>query len=128
MQRLPLVGEYDVTLREDNTFACPAELRRQLKVMGDISLRPVIGANGALWLYPLRLIVSREGKPFAKAHPAPTNSTATDHFDPSGRFRISLIDRFVCDLGHELTLLGVCDHLELWNRVLWQNQRQRLIS
>ncbi len=97
----------------------------------------VFGTNGRPWLYPERQYEAMVAK--IQQELAPTeDALAFDqmHFamasrlewDKQGRVLIPEKTLKRTGLGKEVTLIGVRDHLELWNRTEWDNHREALIA
>src|SRR5436190_242199 len=122
-----LLGEHEHTLDDKNRLTLPARLREQL---GD---RVVVtrGLDGCLYVYtgeewqrlPERMgsldPLSREARTMQRFFFA---SGSEADLDKQGRIVIpaNLLD----GLGREVTVLGVHDHLEIWDRAAWRDQRQ----
>jgi MraZ protein len=124
-----LLGEHEHTLDDKNRLTLPARLREQL---GD---RVVVtrGLDGCLYVYAAaewaRLAervgtldpLSREARSMQRFFFA---SGAEAELDRQGRIVIpvSLLDG--AGIGREVTVAGVYDHLEIWDRATWREQRQ----
>src|SRR5262249_6067450 len=124
-----LLGEYDHSPDDKNRLTLPARLREQL---GD---RVVVtrGLDGCLYVYAAaewaRLAervgsldpLSREARTMQRFFFA---SGAEAELDKQGRIVIptGLLDG--AGIGREVTVAGVYDHLEIWDRAVWREQRQ----
>lgn len=127
---LILTGEYEHTIDEKNRLFISNRLRSQIDVKeygSDFYL--VMGANGVLCLYPRKYFqqIALAGAPGSGA---PDEAVAFERMtfalasrvelDRQGRLLISEKLRKRANLGTELTLVGVRDHIELWNRADWE--------
>jgi MraZ protein len=123
-----LLGEYDHTLDDKNRLTLPAKLREQLGEEVVITR----GLDGCLFLYSktaFAVLAERVGTldPFS-----PDTRTMQRYFftgspplelDRQGRMVIpaKLLER--AGIGREVTVAGVYDHLEIWDRAAWREQR-----
>ena len=123
-----LTGTHSRTLDEKNRLTLPKRVREQL---GDVSVLFVTpGLDQCLWLF------NRQGLEglAAKIDEAPSSNTEVRLFrrlffsrteeteiDASGRILIPdwLVSQ--AKLRHDVVLLGVRDHLELWDAGLWRS-------
>lgn len=132
----PLWGEHELTIDDKNRMLVPAEVRRQLDPERDGEAFFVItGTDGRLCLYPERhyeALVDRDPSEL-------TPDLDTLSYD---RMNLALASRVEWDkqgrvlfpervlrragLERDVTLVGVKDHLELWQRSHWQAERERL--
>ena len=133
---LMLTGEYEHTLDEKNRLFVSNKLRGQIDVETyGANFYLVLGANGILCLYPekyfLRLILGKA--------PAGRGSAADDaviferlgfalacrvELDRQGRLLLNEKLRRRARLGTNLTLVGIRDHVELWNTEDWERYLQ----
>jgi len=133
-----LTGEYDLTIDEKNRLPVPAGIRKVInpEVHGEAFFL-VVGVNRKPWLYPktyyeeLVMTVPTDVTPgeeslafdqlnFAMASPL--------EWDAQGRVLIPEKTLRRTGLNKEVTLIGVRDHLELWNRAEWESRRDELLS
>ena len=124
-----LLGEHEHSLDDKNRLTLPAKLREQL---GD---HVVItrGMDGCLYVYArveFDQLAARIGSLDGLAADTRrmqrhffVNATAAD-LDKQGRVVIPslLIERE--GIGREVTVTGVGDHLEIWDRATWNEQLQ----
>jgi MraZ protein len=124
-----LLGEHEHALDDKNRLTLPARLREQL---GD---RVVVtrGLDGCLYVYAAdewaKLAhrvgtldpLSREARTMQRFFFA---SAAEAELDKQGRIVIpaNLLER--AGIGRDVTVAGIVDHLEIWDRAAWREQRQ----
>jgi MraZ protein len=133
-----LFGEYELTFDERNRLPVPASIRKVInpEVDGEAFFL-VVGQNRRPWLYPKRYYEELVTQ-------APTDITPGEdllafnqmnfalacplEWDSQGRVLIPEKTRQRTGLNKEVTLIGVKDHLELWNRSDWEARREELLS
>ena len=122
-----LTGTYPRTLDDKNRLALPKRLREQLQGPDTLFVTP--GPDQCLWLYTqagLERLAEKldqspatdaEARVFRRLYFAQTESVDVDR---SGRILIP--DRLIQFAGfqREVVLIGVRDHLELWDVQRWQ--------
>jgi len=124
-----LLGEHEHALDDKNRLTLPARLREQL---GD---RVVVtrGLDGCLYVYAAgewAHLAERVGTLDSLSREARTMqrhffaSASEADLDKQGRIVIptNLIE--TAGIGREVTVAGVYDHLEIWDRAVWRDQRQ----
>ena len=124
-----LLGEHEHALDDKNRLTLPARLRDQL---GE---RVVVtrGLDGCLYVYAAAewaKLAERVGTLDALSSEARTMqrfffASALDaELDKQGRIVIpaSLLES--AGIGREVTVAGIYDHLEIWDRAAWRDQRQ----
>ncbi len=123
-----LTGTHSRTLDDKKRLALPRRLREQLSDPETLFVTP--GPDQCLWLYTqggLEQLAEKldqspatdaEVRVFRRLYFAQTEAVDVDR---SGRILIP--ERLVqfAGLGHEVVLLGVRDHLELWDARRWQD-------
>jgi MraZ protein len=123
-----LLGEYDHTLDDKNRLTLPAKLREQL---GD-EVVITRGLDGCLAVYSrpaFDVLAARMGTldPLSKETRTMQRWFFTGaplvELDKAGRMVIParLLEEF--EIGREVTVAGVLDHLEIWDRASWREQR-----
>lgn len=127
---LMLTGEYEHTIDEKNRLFISNKLRSQIdseQYGGDFYL--AMGANGVLSLYPEKYFqkIALVGAPRTGA---PDDSVAYERLsfalaskvelDRQGRLLINEKLKKRAHLGETLTLVGVRDHIEVWNTEDWE--------
>ena len=122
-----LLGEHDHSLDDKNRLTLPAKLREQL---GD-EVVITRGLDGCLSVYSkaaFELLAQRMGTldPFSRETRTMQRYFFTGspplELDRQGRMVIpaNLLER--AGIGREVTVAGVYDHLEIWDRVKWREQ------
>lgn len=127
---LMLTGEYEHTIDEKNRLFISNKLRSQIDTHlygSDFYL--AMGANGILSLYPEKSFqqIALAGAPGTGA---PDETVAYERLsfalagkvelDRQGRLLINEKLKKRAHLGTDLTLVGVGDHIELWNSEDWE--------
>lgn len=127
MADMLLTGTYPRTLDDKKRIALPKRVREQLGEPETLFVTP--GPDQSLWLYTqanLEELAAKldqapatdaEARVFRRLYFAQTEAVDVDRTG-----RILVPDRLVqfAGLGHEVVLLGVRDHLELWDGPRWQ--------
>jgi MraZ protein len=133
-----LSGNFDLTIDDKNRLLIPAELRRAFDPLAEgefTSFYLVFGANGRPWLWCSKTYEAKaEGQSLSLT---PTQEqidtihrlygdTAKVELDRQGRVLVpeKVIKDF--ELPREVTLVGACDHLELWDRPSYLEYRRKL--
>jgi MraZ protein len=124
-----LLGEHEHALDDKNRLTLPARLRDQL---GD---RVVVtrGLDGCLYVYAAdewAKLANRVGTLDPLSREARTMqrfffaAAAEAELDKQGRIVIpaNLLER--AGIGREVTVAGIVDHLEIWDRAAWREQQQ----
>ena len=122
-----LTGTHPRTLDDKKRFGLPKRLREQLGEPGTMFVTP--GPDQCLWLYTqpaLERLAARldeapatdaEARVFRRLYFAQTEAVELDRAG-----RILVPERLVqfAGLEHDVVLIGVRDHLELWDGARWQ--------
>jgi MraZ protein len=122
-----LTGTYPRTLDDKNRLVFPKRVREQLSEPERLLLTP--GPDQSLWIYSedsLERLAEKldqtpatdaEARVFRRLYFAQTEAVDVDR---SGRLLIP--ERLIefAGLKHEVVLIGVRDHLELWDARRWQ--------
>ena len=127
---LMLTGEYEHTLDDKGRLFVSNRLRGQIDVdEHGSSFYLVLGTNGILCLYPEKYFqqIALAGAPGTAA---PDEAVAFERLsfalasrielDRQGRLLIGEKIRKRAKLQNSLTLVGVRDHIELWNNADWE--------
>jgi MraZ protein len=124
-----LLGEHEHTLDDKNRLTLPAKLREQLGAHVVVSR----GLDGCLYVYSegewARLAerigsldpFSREARTMQRWFFA---SGSDAELDKQGRMVIPATLMKNAGIGREVTVAGVYDHLEIWDRAAWREQQQ----
>ena len=138
MRHLILHGEYEVSIDDKNRFLIPAEIRKRMDPERDgVAFFLVIGADRKPWIYTERFYESLVAEVPATMSPnldrlaydrRVFGTAAYMEPDKQGRVLIPEAMRRRTALDKEVTLVGVRDHLEIWNRPEWEAERERLFA
>jgi MraZ protein len=127
-----LVGEYEYTIDEKNRLTLPAKFRQ---TFGD-GVVLTRGLDGCVFAYRradwARLVESR----LSALDPLRTETRQLQrHFfagaaedAPDRQGRVTMPAHLVkhARLGREVTVVGVHDHLEIWDRAAWRKELERV--
>jgi MraZ protein len=122
-----LTGTHTRTLDDKKRLALPKRVREQLRAPKTLFVTP--GPDQCLWVYSeagleklaekldQRPATDAEARVFRRLYFAQIESVDVDRTG-----RILLPDRLLqfAGLGHEIVLIGVRDHLEIWDGGRWQ--------
>lgn len=122
-----LTGTYSRTLDDKKRLALPKRLREQLGEKQQLFVAP--GQDQCLWIYDqgrLEMLAEKldqtpatdgEGRVFRRLFFAQMEAVEVD-----GNGRILVPERLVqfAGLDHDVILIGVRDHMELWDAQRWQ--------
>jgi MraZ protein len=126
------LGEYEHTIDAKGRMAVPARFRAQMDRGAVISK----GMGTCLSIYTLERweqrsndlvagMASDELRDFERRiYP----SASEVELDAQGRMVIPAKLRTYAELGNEVTVAGVRDHFEIWDRTTWQAYQERLDS
>ena len=128
---LMLTGEYEHTLDEKGRLFVSNKLRSQIDTSEHgSSFYLVLGTNGILCLYPEKYF-QQIALAEAPGTAAPDEAIAFERLsfalaskvelDRQGRLLINERVRRRAKLSNSLTLVGVRDHIEVWNCRDWEN-------
>ena len=131
---LILTGEYELTLDQKNRLSVPVRLREQIPVdFLDKGFYVTLGVNRIMSLYPDKYY-QRIALAVAPRKAAPDESLAFEriNFALAGRVeldrqgRVLLPEKAIrrAGLKERVTLIGVRDHLELWDTQKWERYLQ----
>jgi MraZ protein len=135
---LVLYGEYELTIDEKHRLVLPAEVRRAIDPERDgEAFFVVIGENQWPWLYPERVYEDLCSRLATEMSPDEDKLAFEQlrfsmadkvEWDKQGRMNVPPNCRKRTPLGREITMIGVKDHLQLWNRSDWESRREYLFS
>jgi len=124
-----LLGEHEHTLDDKNRLTLPAKLREQLGAHVVVSR----GLDGCLYVYSdgdWARLAERVGSldPFSREARTMQRwffaSGSDADLDKQGRMVIPAALLKIAGIGREVTVAGVYDHLEIWDRAAWRAQQQ----
>jgi MraZ protein len=122
-----LTGTYPRVLDDKKRLAFPKRVRDLLDNPETLYITP--GPDQSLWLYTQeeleRLSESLDRAPATDAEARVFRRlyfAQTEAVDMDGSGRVLIPDRLIqfAKLGHEVVLIGVRNHLELWDATRWQ--------
>jgi MraZ protein len=133
-----LYGEYEITIDEKNRLLVPSEIRKQIVTDRDGESLYVVVTGGIPWVYTERYYEDLANDVPADIAPGEDlldfqrmkfGMASKVEPDKQGRVLIpEKVFRNSAGLGREITMLGVKDHLELWNRADWEAKKQALMA
>jgi len=133
-----LYGEFDLTIDEKCRLGIPAEVRRALDPERDGERFFItVGVNRRPWLFPEFRYEAFVGQMESELTPDEDRLAFDQMFfsmaskvdwDSQGRILVPEKYRTRTNLAREVTLVGVRDHLELWNRADWAVRMEELES
>ena len=124
-----LLGEHEHSLDDKNRLTLPAKLREQLGEHVVVSR----GLDGCLYVYSQSEwagLAERVGSldPFSREARTMQRwffaSGSDAELDKQGRMVIPASLLKSAGIGREVTVAGVNDHLEIWDRTAWREQQQ----
>ncbi len=123
-----LTGNFIRSLDEKGRFSIPKRVREMLDATRDSVLFLAPGTDGSLALYPSQVFHAL-GERLNQASPASQGVRAFSRLfyaqalcvdvDRQGRIRIPAALIEVAGLQKEIVLVGVRDHIEVWDRERW---------
>ena len=126
-------GTYPRSLDDKQRLALPKRLRDALGPAPHLPLYLTPGTDGSLALYTEEAF-ARLGQQLAQGSPAGEYSRAFSRLfygqaqavevDSQGRIRIPQELAQLARLGRDVMLLGVRDHMELWDKARWESYLQ----
>jgi MraZ protein len=130
-----LFGEHELTIDEKNRIVVPAEVRNSIEASRDgEAFFLIIGPNRKPWVYPDRYYQSLVSQKAEQELTPDDDSLLFDQMnfamasrvEPDKQGRLTLPEKLLRRTGieREISLIGVRDHLELWNRTEWEARFQ----
>lgn len=133
-----LFGEYELTLDDKNRLLIPAGVRRSLNPTEDSSLFFIkLGRNGRPWVYSKARWAELSAIGDAGMDPNDEdlerlhfNYGMTYELEWDKQGRVVIPDRMLrkTSTSKEVMLVGVRDHLEIWNRAAWEEYTDELLA
>ncbi|MHC4414762.1 MAG: division/cell wall cluster transcriptional repressor MraZ [Planctomycetota bacterium] len=131
-------GKSELSIDAKHRMAIPAKIRAGLDPQTDGEAFYIIqGANGALWLWPERTFRRIAGEVEPTLAPAAAIMDFNEitfpeaqrlDIDTAGRVRIPEEMLADAQLGSRVLLLGVRDHLEIWDPGRWDTHRSEKVA
>jgi MraZ protein len=124
-----LLGEHEHSLDDKNRLTLPAKLRMELGEQVVVTR----GLDGCLYVYSQAewaTLAERVGTldPFSREARTMQRwffAAGSDaELDKQGRIVIPAGLLEIAGIGREVTVAGVYDHLEIWDRAAWREQQQ----
>ena len=132
MQRSVLLGEYDFTLDAKNRVAVPARLRPAFAEGAFITR----GFENCIAVYPPeewdRFVAARTGdlpemsEEGRKMRRYIFGAAVSDQLDGQGRIKVPAYLLQFSGVTRDVTIIGVQDHIELWDRAAWARYRKQM--
>jgi MraZ protein len=124
----PLFGNYELTLDEKNRLLVPSEIRKAWNPEDAESLVMVPGVNRKLWLYTEKFYEVMANRMESELTPEEEkveydqlNFALAQRIELDKQGRVLVPDKLVKKgkLEREVTVVGMRDHIEIWNRSEW---------
>lgn len=124
----PLFGNYELTLDEKNRLLVPSDIRKAWNPEDAESLVIVPGVNRKLWLYTEKFYEQMAGRMESQLAPEEEkvlndllNFGTAQRLEMDKAGRVLIPEKLVKkgQLGREVTVVGMRDHVEIWNRSEW---------
>ena len=124
------LGEYEHTIDSKGRLAVPAKFRVQMDQCAVISK----GMGTWLSVYTTarweeksaELVAGKESDQLRDFERRIYPSASEIELDGQGRMIIPAKLRAYANLGNEVTVAGVRDHIEIWDRAAWQTYQENL--
>jgi len=133
-----LFGEFDLSVDEKGRLSIPSEIRKAIVPERDgEAFFLVVGVNQVPWLYPERYYEWLVTQALSDVTPNEDvlaydqmNFALASKFEWDKQGRILIPEKTLrrTGLSREVTMIGVKDHLELWNRPQWEARREQLLA
>ena len=134
MHEQALHGEFKLRIDARRRLALPNDVRVQLAAAGSDAFITVAGRNQKVWLYPERYferaVASGEGEGATGFPLAMFGLAIATRLQIDRRGGVTLPDKLLNHFAifDEVSLIGVRDHFELWERTEWANHRATLLD
>jgi MraZ protein len=124
------LGEYEHTIDTKSRMAVPAKFRSQIDRGAVISK----GMGACLSVYTMQrweeksneLVAGRSSEDLRDFERRIYPSASEVELDAQGRIVIPAKLRSFAKIESEVTIAGVRDHFEIWNRDVWRSYQERL--
>jgi MraZ protein len=130
-----LYGNYELTLDEKNRLLVPSDIRKAWNPDEVESLVIVPGVNGKIWLYTANFYEAMAQRMESDFSPEAEeveydqlNFATAQRVEMDKQGRILIPEKLVKkgELGREVTVVGMRDHIEIWNRGEWAAREEEL--
>ena len=127
----PLLGDYHVLLDAKNRVAVPAKLRSAFAdgivvTYGDEGCLSGFTEEGFLEDLERRAqvtpVMSAEGRAIQRLH---ASQAVSQSLDAQGRITLPARHLTRAGITREVTVIGVTDHIEIWDSARWERYRER---
>ena len=131
----PLFGNYELTLDEKNRLLVPSDIRKAWNPEDAESLVIVPGVNRKLWLYTEKFYEKMAEHMESELAPEEDKVLSDQlNFGTAQRVEMDKAGRVLIpeklvkkgQLGREVTVVGIRDHVEIWNRSEWNAHEEDL--
>jgi transcriptional regulator MraZ len=131
----PLFGNYELTLDEKNRLLVPSDIRKAWNPEDSESLVIVPGVNRKLWLYTEKFYEVMAGQMESELSPEEgnveydqLNFAMASRLEMDKQGRVLIPEKLVKKgrLEREVTVVGMRDHVEIWNRSEWSTHEEEL--
>jgi len=131
----PLFGNYELTLDEKNRLLVPSDIRKAWNPEDSESLVIVPGINRKLWLYTEKFYEVMAGQMESELSPEESNVeydqlnfALASRLEMDKQGRVLIPEKLVKKgrLEREVTVVGMRDHAEIWNRSEWTAHEEEL--
>lgn len=124
------LGEYEHSIDAKGRMAVPAKYREQIQRGAVVSK----GMGSCLSVYPMQrweeksaeLAEGKSNEELREFERRIFPSAGEVELDAQGRMIIPARLRAYANLGNEVAVLGMRDHFEIWDRVLWRAHQEQL--
>ena len=130
-----LFGNYELTLDEKNRLLVPSDIRKAWNPEDAESLVIVPGVNRKLWLYTEKFYEQMAARMESELGPEEDkvlndilNFGTAQRLEMDKNGRVLISEKLVkkVQLGREVTVVGMRDHIEIWNRSQWSAHEEDL--
>ncbi|HRK29510.1 MAG TPA: hypothetical protein PLD59_00420 [Tepidisphaeraceae bacterium] len=144
MRHAVYIGEHELTIDSKNRILVPSDVKKSMdKDRDGVGFFLVFGQNRKLWLFGERyyeeLIAREEQNLSPEAEMRPDAKTLENwhatfgmanklRWDGQGRILIPELMLRRTGTGRDITLVGVRNHLEIWNRDDWEVRFNQLLQ
>jgi len=132
----PFYGNFEVAIDEKNRMLIPSEIRKVIEPSTDgEALFALTGVNRKLWLFPERAYENHALAMRSELAPEvdmlefdQLNFGMASRIEPDKQGRILIPEKLLkkAGLGKEVIVIGMRDHVEVWNRLDWASHEEEL--